>query len=292
MEKPANICILCRFFVIVKHPTFGKSEMLMSLHDVLKINVKAFDHLLEELGKTYEQFILNSSDDRFRLNLAFIFSDAYEPRMVLDGGGRPYDSEAAKQVLVATALDIPISKLDQVKTAGRNEFFVKMWQELKRVYWSRDWYNSQTFALRMRPMLEGSRKSLEGFLLERAVRDSLTRISDAVGLKIDPKSAKTRREKNSTAIVLHNSICAIHVQVKGVNSTRHHSERAKILAKFSDDVAQNGDLALPILVGNCQEVYPRIPALQYIRVEPQQVIDMGEKLDGILCQMLIKLLHY
>jgi hypothetical protein len=92
--------------------------MLMSVHDVLKVNMKAFDHMMEELGRTYEQFILHASDERFRLNLAYIFSDAYEPKPVLDGGGRPYETEAAKHVLVATALDIPISALDRSYVAG------------------------------------------------------------------------------------------------------------------------------------------------------------------------------
>lgn len=264
--------------------------MQMSLHDVLNINVKAFDHMLEELGSTYEKFILHASDDRFRLNLTYLFSDAYEPRAVLDGGGRPYDSEAAKQVLVATALDIPISTLDQVKSASRHEFFVKSWKELKRIYWSRDWYSRQTFALRMRPMLEGSRKSLEGFLLERAVRESLTRIGENFGFKVDPKGDKTARRKNSTEIVLRTGKNIIRAQVKGVNSTRHHPERAKILAKFADDVAQDGELAFPILVGDCQEFYMDIPALKYVRVTPQEVIDMGEELDMVLHLLMKPLL--
>ena len=43
----------------------------------------------------------------------------------------------------------------------------------------------------MRQMLEGSRKSLEGYLLERAVRDSLTRLSmlPHLGFSIEPKPA-------------------------------------------------------------------------------------------------------
>jgi hypothetical protein len=266
--------------------------MLMSVHDVLKINLKAFNHLLEELGTTYERFILNASDDRFRLNLTYIFSDAYTPSAVLDGGGRPYDPDVAKQVLVATALDIPISTLDQVKSSRRSDFFIERWKELKRIYWSRDWYNSQTFALRMRPMLEGSRKSLEGFLLERAVRESLTRLSmlPYLGFTIEPKGDKAKRSKNSTAIILHSSRRIIHVQVKGVNSSRHHSERAKILAKFAGDVAKTGDWPMPILVGECPEFYPDIPALKYIRVTPQDVIDMGENLDLVLVEMVERLL--
>jgi hypothetical protein len=268
----------------------------MSLHDVLRINLKAFDHMLEELGKTYAEFILNVGDDRFRLNLAYLFSDAYAPQPVLDGGGRPYEPEVAKQVLVATALDIPISTLDEVKAGGRNEFFFSAWKELKRIYWSRDWYNRETFALRMRPMLEGSRKSLEGFWLERAVRESMARVAEQIGLTIDPKGDKPRRMKNRNVITLrsaddsrgHSGV--IRVQVKGVNSSRHHPERAKILAKFADDVVQDGDLALPILVGECGEVYRDIPALQYIRVEPQHVIGMGENLDLVLSEMVCRLL--
>jgi hypothetical protein len=264
--------------------------MLMSVHDVLKVNLKAFDHMMEELGRTYEQFILHASDERFRLNLAYIFSDAYEPKPVLDGGGRPYETEAAKHVLVATALDIPISALDQIKANGRSEYFVRMWQELKRIYWSRDWYNRETFALRMRPMLEGSRKSLEGFLLERAVRESLTRVAERIGIKIDPKGDRTRRVKNRTIITLRGHTAVIQAQVKGVNNSRHHPERAKILAKFADDVAQDGEIALPILVGDCVEFYSDIPALKYIRMEPQKVIEMGEKLDEILVEMVCRLL--
>jgi hypothetical protein len=266
--------------------------MLMSVHDVLKINLKAFAHMLEELGTTYERFILHPSDDRFRLNLAYIFSDAYEPRSVLDGGGRPYDADTAKQVLVATALEIPLSTLDQVKSAKRNDFFVDRWKMLKEIYWSSDWYNSQTFVLRMRPLLEGSRKSLEGFLLERAVRESLTRLSmlPYLGFTIEQKGDKTKRSKNSTAIILHSSRRTIHVQVKGVNSSRHHSERAKILAKFAGDVAKTGDVPMPILVGECPEFYPDIPALKYIRVTPQDVLDMGENLDLVLVEMVERLL--
>jgi hypothetical protein len=263
--------------------------MLMSVHDVLKVNTKAFDYMLEEVGMgTYAKFILHPSVERFLLNLAYIFSETFESKPVLDGGGRPYDAETAKQVLVATALDIPMSALEQVKSADRNKFFVQKWQELKRLYWSSDWYNSQTFALRMRPMLEGSRKSLEGYLLERAVRESLTRISERFGLKIDPRGEKKRR--NSTSIILHASLHVIHVQVKGVNSTRHHPERAKILGKFADDVAKSGDIALPILVGDSQEFYRNIPALRYIRGTPQSVLDMGENLDAILYEMLERLL--
>lgn len=262
----------------------------MTVHDVLKVNVKAFDHLLNEVGtRDYAEFILHPSDGRFRNNLAYLFSEQFEPKMVLDGGGRPYDSETSKQVLIATALDIPISRLDQVKSANRNEFFVQRWQELKRNYWSRDWYSSQTFALRMRPMLEGSRKSLEGFLLERAVRESLTRIGAALGVKVDPKSDR-KKSRNSTAITLRGSHHVIMAQVKGVNSPRHHSERAKILGKFADDVAQDGDIALPILVGDCPEVYRKIPALKYIRMEPQQVIDLGDGLDSILTEMVCRFL--
>jgi hypothetical protein len=265
--------------------------MLMSVHEVLKVNVKAFEHMLSELGvRDYTEFILHPSDGRFRNNLTYLFSDAFEPKMVLDGGGRPYDAETSKQVLVATALDIPISKLDQVKSAKRKEFFVQSWQEMKRVYYSRDWYNNQTFALRMRPMLEGSRKSLEGFLLERAIRESLTRLSQLpyLGFTIDPKGDKAKR--NSTVIVIRSSRRTVHVQVKGVNSARHHSERAKILAKFAGDVAKTGDWPMPILVGECPEFYPDIPALKYIRVTPQDVIDMGENLDLVLVEMVQSLL--
>jgi malate/lactate dehydrogenase len=78
--------------------------------------------------------------------------------------------------------------------------------------------------------------------------------------------------------------------VKGVNNSRHHPERAKILAKFADDVAQDGEIALPILVGNCVEFYSDIPALKYIRMEPHQVIEMGDKLDEILVEMVCRLL--
>jgi hypothetical protein len=267
--------------------------MLMTVHDVLKVNVKAFEHMLSELGvRDYTEFILHPSDGRFSTNLSYLFSDAFEPKMVLDGGGRPYDPETSKQVLVATALDIPISRLDEVKAAKRKEFFIESWKELKRVYYSRDWYNSQTFALRMRPMLEGSRKSLEGFLLERAVRESLTRLAmlPYLGFAIEPKGDKTRRSRNSTAIILHSSRRTIHVQVKGVNSARHHSERAKILAKFAGDVAKDGDWPMPILVGECPEFYRDIPALKYIRVTPKDVIDMGENLDLVLVEMVQTLL--
>lgn len=265
--------------------------MLMNVHDVLNVNLKAFDHMLNELGtRDYAEFILHPSDGRFRTNLSYIFSDAYEPKMVLDGGGRPYDTDTAKQVLIATALDIPISKLDTVKAASRKEFFVESWRELKRIYWSSDWYNRQTFALRMRPMLEGSRKSLEGFLLERAVRESLTRLGEKFGFKVDPKGEKTARKKNSTEIVIRTSKNVIRAQVKGVNSTRHHPERAKILAKFADDVAQDGEIAFPILVGDCPEFYRDIPALRYIRVTPQEVIDMGEELDLVIYLMIERLL--
>jgi hypothetical protein len=247
--------------------------MLMSVHDILRVNIKAFEHMLSELRvRDYAEFILHPSDDRFRLNLAYLFSDEYEPIAVLDGGGRPYDSEIAKQVLVATALDIPISKLDEVKAVNRMAFFISSWKELKKICYSRDWYNSQTFALRMRPMIEGSRKSLEGFLLERAVRESLTRVSESLGIKIDPKSEK--RSRNSTVITLRGSRNNIQVQVKGVNSVRHHPERAKILGKFADDVAQTGDIALPILVGESDDCYRNIPSLKCLRVEPKFVIDM------------------
>jgi hypothetical protein len=267
--------------------------MLMNVHDVLKVNVQAFNHMLSELGtRDYAEFILFPSDGRFRTNLNYLFSDEYKPKMVLDGGGRPYDAETSKQVLVATALDIPISKLDQVKAAKRGDFFVESWRELKRRYESRDWYNNQTFALRMRPMLEGSRKSLEGFLLERSIRDSLTRLSQLpyLGFTIEPKGDKTKRSKNSTVIIIRSSRRTIHVQVKGVNSARHHSERAKILAKFAGDVAKTGDWPMPILVGDCPEFYRDIPALKYIRVTPQDVIDMGENLDLVLVEMVQSLL--
>jgi hypothetical protein len=265
--------------------------MLMTVHDVLKVNLKAFKHMLEELGITnYAEFILHPQETRFRLNLACIFMEAFQTAAVLDGGGRPYDKETAKLVLVATALDIPISKLDEVKTVDREQFFVDRWKELKHNYWSSDWYNDQTFALRMRPMLEGSRKSLEGFLLERAVRESLTRVSENLGIKIDPKGDKAKRSKNSTVITLRGNRNTIHVQVKGVTSTRHHPERAKILGKFADDVHQDGDVALPILVGDCTEFYQKIPALNYIRVEPQSVIDMGPGLDKILSEMVCRVL--
>lgn len=263
--------------------------MPMSLHDVLRINLKAFDHMLDELGRTYEQFILHASDDRFRLHLAYLFSDAYTPMPVLDGGGRPYEPEIAKQVLVATALDIPISELDQVKAGGRNEFFLTTWHELKKIYWSRNWYNRETFALRMRPMLEGSRKSLEGFWLERAVRESLVRVAERLGITIDPKGDKPRRMKNRNVITLRGTRSTIRVQVKGVNSPRHHPERAKILTSFADAVAQDGDMALPILVGECYEAYD-IPALRYIRQAPASVIEMGERLDELLIPMVSRLL--
>ena len=141
-------------------------------------------------------------------------------------------------------------------------------------------------------MLEGSRKSLEGFLLERTVRESLTRLSmlPHLGFSIEPKGDKAKRSKNSTAIILHSSRRTIHVQIKGVNSARHHSERAKILAKFAGDVAKTGDWPMPILVGECPEFYRDIPALKYIRVTPQDVLDMGENLDLVLVGMIESLL--
>jgi hypothetical protein len=263
--------------------------MAISVDDVLRINLKAFDHLLEEIGKTYPEFVLHMSETSFRLNLAALLSDAYVPLTVLDGAGRAYEEDVAKLVLIATALDIPMTELDQVKAGDREEFFFQARKALHRVYWQREWYTRETFALRMRPMLEGSRKSIEGFWLERAVRESLARVAEKLHLKVDPKNEGSRHLKNRTVITLRGHKDVIRAQVKGVNNDRHHPERAKILGKFADEVARDGDLALPILVGNYGERYD-VPALQYIREFPMSVIEMGERLDEVLMPMVCRLI--
>ncbi len=262
----------------------------MSVNDVLRINMNAFDHMLQEIGKTYAEFVLNMGDDSFRLNVAALLSDAYEPRAVLDGGGQPYDSDYAKLVLLATALDIPMTALDQVKSGNREEFFFQTRKELRRICWQREWYTRETFALRMRPMLEGSRKSLEGFWLERSVRESLTRVAEQLGLSVDPKNEGSRYVKNRTVITLRGHKDVIRAQVKGVNNARHHPERAKILSKFADEVAQDAEFALPILVGNCGESYRDMTALQYLRMDPSSVIEMGARLDEVLMPMVCRLM--
>jgi hypothetical protein len=263
--------------------------MVMSVKEILNTNVKAFEHMLEDVRKTYPEWILNLGDHNFRLSLAYLMTDMYIPRVVLDGAGRPYDREYSKHVLIATALDIPMSTLDQVKAVHREDFYVQSRETLRREFWSSQWYTKETFALRMRPMIEGSRKSLEGFCLERAVRESMTRIAERIGLKVDPKGDRARRVKNRTVITLRGHQDVIQVQVKGVNNDRHHPERAKILGKFADEVARDGELALPILVGNHVECYD-IPALQYIREFPAHVVEMGERLDEILTPMVCRLI--
>jgi hypothetical protein len=266
-----------------------KNPMVMSVKDVLNTNVRAFDHMLEEVRKTYPEWILSMNESNFRLSLVYLLTEVYVPKIVLDGAGRPYEPEYSKQVLIGTALDIPMSTLDQVKASSRENFFVQARETLRRECWSSQWYTRETFALRMRPMIEGSRKSLEGFCLERSVRDSMTRIAAKLGLTVDPKGDRTRRVKNRTVITLRGHKDVIKVQVKGVNNDRHHPERAKILGKFADEVAQDGELALPILVGNYGEHYD-VPALQYIRDFPSRVIEMGERLDEVLMPMVCRLI--
>jgi hypothetical protein len=270
--------------------------MNLSVDQILDRNLEAFDHMLGYAGMNYDKLMLGVHDGIFDLALDTLLSEDFTPKAVLDGGGTPYSDDYAKQVLIATALDIPMTVVDGVPVKKRREFFGRMRTELVRKRSTADWYTLPMYALRMRPLIEGSRKSLEGYWLEKTFRLSLTRVAERLGLKIDPKNDRSRYSRNRTVITLRSSDTSrghsgiIRVQVKGVNNNRHHMERAKILAKFAEDVRKDGDVPMPILVGDSQEIYPDIPALKYVREHPGRVINKGEMLDhellGMVCSVL------
>lgn len=262
--------------------------MAISLDQILRTNTKAFEHMLDSVGFAYHEFVLASGNQMFRTLIQHFLSEKYEPQEVLDGIGRPYESWYARKVLIATALDIPMTSLEGIPDANHEDYFVKARNDLIRKYPSRDWYTSECFALRMRPMIEGSRKSLEGYWLYQTVRDSLERISKSSGFVVAAKDAK--KHKDSTVITLTGNDRVVRVQVKGVNSARHHAERAKILAKFAGECEQTGAVPMPILVGMSTESYPDIPSLKYIRTYPMAVIEsQNDNIDSQMRSMLCTL---
>lgn len=263
--------------------------MAISVDQILRSNTKAFEHMLDSVNFSYPEFVLSSTERMFRFLIQYFLSEEYEPQEVLDGIGRPYEPWYARKVLIATALDIPMTALDGIPDAQQEDYFVKARGYLNDAYPKRDWYTPECFALRMRPMIEGSRKSLEGYWLYQTVRDSLERISSSAGFVVAAKDGK--KHKDSTVITLTGkNKKVVRVQVKGVNSHRHHAERAKILAKFADECEQSGAVPMPILVGFSTDSYPDIPALKYIRTYPMTVIESTRStLDSQMRSMLCSL---
>jgi hypothetical protein len=263
---------------------------VLTVDQILDLNLESFNHLLSKTGRSYDELVLDPGEGHFRHVLDYILSEDFTPQAVLDGGGTPYQDDYAKHVLIATALDIPMTALDGIPAKQRKDFYLASRRHLRQTRRSSFWYTGPTFALRMRPLIEGSRKSLEGYWLEKKFRETLVRVSETLGLTMDPKKERDRDTPNRTVMTLRKGDKVIRVQVKGVNSARHHAERAKILGKFAHDVEKAGEIAMPVLVGESEDLYVKIPAMQYIRVPPHQVLSNGYPLEHHLATMVKSLL--
>ena len=265
--------------------------MALTINQILRHNIVAFEHMLRSLNMSYADFVLFGSDRMFQFRLDYLNSDEFIPHSVLDGIGRPYEVAKAKKILIATALDIPMTTLEEVPDREHDAFFMLMRDTMKEEHPVEKWYTSECFALRMRPLIEGSRKSLEGYWLYQTVRESLERVAHKIGATIEPKD-KEKKQKDCTVITLYRrQDRKLRVQVKGVNSARHHAERAKILAKFADECDKGGTVALPILVGSSPDSYPDIPSLRYMRAIPMSVITSNpEHIDYEIMKMVSPLI--
>lgn len=260
--------------------------MALSTEQILRHNIVAFDHMLRSLGKTYADFVLSGNDRQFQSRLDYIKSDDYIPHSVLDGIGESYEEGEARKILLSTALDVPMSSFIGVPEKDRDSFLHQARQRMKSEFPNERWYTKECFGLRMRPLIEGSRKSREGYMLEMAVRESLERICHRVGMTVDPRIAD-KGAKDRTVIRVRKGKNTVCVQVKGVNSQRHHAERAKILARFAYECQERKEIAMPILVGFSQDIYHDMPELNYIRMYPMRVIEMEQRqIDRVISKML------
>lgn len=262
--------------------------MTITIEKILQTNAVAFEHLLHAVSVSYPRLILSVNDSHLHTILEYVRSDAYIPSPVLDGVGRPYETNLAKRVLLTTAFELPLSTLESFPENTHSDILALARRELADSYDSESWYTLPCYSLRMRPLIEGSRKSLEGYLLNDTIRSSIERVAPSLGMAVVPR-IRGKAKKDCTVIHLTHGLRSLQVQVKGVNSSRHHPERAKILARFAEECLEKKAAPLPILVGVSAEVYPEMESLRYMRQSPSDVIAMNPSLlDATLADFLAR----